>query len=84
MSTLGYHGQTCNPNGKDTRMTFKETGELLLPREVAVMFRVDPKTVIRWANAGKLRSFRTAGGHRRFRAADVEEFMRQQADGVPG
>src|SRR5579872_267777 len=34
---------------------------LLTPREVAAMFRVDPKTVTRWANAGKLTSVRTLG-----------------------
>lgn len=35
------------------------------------MFRVDPKTVTRWAKAGKLRSVRTLGGHRRFYANEV-------------
>ena len=35
---------------------------LLTPAEVATMFRVDPKTVTRWAKAGKLPSFRTPGG----------------------
>ncbi|HTC79990.1 MAG TPA: helix-turn-helix domain-containing protein, partial [Acidimicrobiia bacterium] len=28
--------------------------ELLTPAEVAVMFRVNPKTVTRWARAGKI------------------------------
>ncbi len=49
--------------------------ELLTPSEVAVMFRVDPKTVTRWARAGKLSSIRTIGGHRRFRAAEVQRFL---------
>ena len=40
---------------------------LLTPREVAELFGVDPKTVTRWAKAGKLTSIRTLGGHRRFR-----------------
>jgi len=39
---------------------------LLTPAEVAAMFRVDPKTVTRWAKAGKLSSVRTLGGHRRY------------------
>jgi excisionase family DNA binding protein len=38
---------------------------LLTPAEVAALFRVDPKTVTRWAKAGKLTSIRTLGGHRR-------------------
>ena len=49
--------------------------ELLTPAEVAVMFRVDPKTVTRWARAGRLSAVRTIGGHRRFRAAEVERFL---------
>ena len=40
---------------------------LLIPAEVASMFRVDPKTVTRWAKVGKLSSIRTLGGHRRYR-----------------
>ena len=49
--------------------------ELLTPSEVAVMFRVDPKTVTRWARAGRLSAIRTIGGHRRFRASEVERFL---------
>lgn len=44
--------------------------ELLTPSEVARLMRVDPKTVTRWAKAGKLRCIRTLGGHRRFFAED--------------
>lgn len=36
----------------------RETESLLTPAEVAMMFRVDPKTVTRWAKAGKLSSIR--------------------------
>ncbi|MFF1673096.1 helix-turn-helix domain-containing protein, partial [Nocardiopsis flavescens] len=32
--------------------------------EVAQMLRVTPVTVARWADQGKLSSFRTLGGHR--------------------
>ena len=49
--------------------------ELLTPSEVAVMFRVDPKTVTRWARAGKISSIRTIGGHRRFRTSEVQRFL---------
>jgi excisionase family DNA binding protein len=42
------------------------------PSEVATMFGVDAKTVTRWANEGKLPSFRTPGGHVRFRREDIE------------
>lgn len=52
-----------------------ETEALLTPSEVAAMFRVDPKTVTRWAKAGKLSSIRTLGGHRRYRADEVRKFL---------
>lgn len=49
--------------------------ELLTPSEVAKLFRVDPKTVTRWAKAGKLSSIRTLGGHRRYRADEVRRLL---------
>lgn len=54
--------------------------ELLTPSEVAVMFRVSPKTVTRWAQAGKISSIRTIGGHRRFRASEIELFLENVED----
>ena len=48
---------------------------LLTPAEVAALFRVDPKTVTRWAKAGKLASIRTLGGHRRYRESEVRALM---------
>jgi excisionase family DNA binding protein len=48
---------------------------LLTPAEVAALFRVDPKTVTRWAKAGKISAIRTLGGHRRFREAEVLELL---------
>jgi excisionase family DNA binding protein len=48
---------------------------LLTPAEVATMFRVDPKTVTRWAKAGKLTSARTLGGHRRYREREIRELI---------
>jgi len=48
---------------------------LLTPGEVALMFRVDPKTVTRWASAGRIGSIRTPGGHRRFRESEVHGLL---------
>jgi excisionase family DNA binding protein len=48
---------------------------LLTPAEVAAMFRVDPKTVTRWAKDGRLTSVRTLGGHRRYREAEVRKLL---------
>lgn len=52
-----------------------EAEALLTPAEVASMFRVDPKTVTRWAKSGKLTSIRTLGGHRRYREAEVKSLL---------
>jgi excisionase family DNA binding protein len=49
---------------------------LLTPGEVATLFRVDPKTVTRWASAGRINSIRTPGGHRRFRESEVRALLR--------
>jgi excisionase family DNA binding protein len=52
-----------------------ESEPLLTPAEVATMFRVDPKTVTRWAKAGKLSAIRTLGGHRRYRESEVRSLL---------
>jgi excisionase family DNA binding protein len=54
-----------------------EPEQLLTPSEVAAMFRVNPKTVTRWARAGKISAIRTLGGHRRFRASEIRKFLEQ-------
>jgi excisionase family DNA binding protein len=48
---------------------------LLTPAEVASLFRVDPKTVTRWAKSGKLTSIRTLGGHRRYKESEVKALL---------
>ncbi len=47
----------------------------MTPAEVASLFRVDPKTVTRWAAAGRLESITTPGGHRRFRKSEVDALL---------
>ena len=49
--------------------------DLITPREVAAVFCVNPKTVARWAVAGRLTAYRTLGGHRRFSRAQVEQLL---------
>lgn len=59
-------------------MTITQTNgseRLLTPGEVAALFRVDPKTVTRWASAGRIGSIRTPGGHRRFRESEVRGML---------
>lgn len=45
--------------------------------EVAGLFRVDTKTVGRWADNEKIFCFRTAGGHRRYPREAVREVIEE-------
>ncbi|TAK70217.1 MAG: helix-turn-helix domain-containing protein [Actinomycetota bacterium] len=58
--------------------------DLLTPAEVAALFRVDPKTVTRWAKSGKLTSIRTLGGHRRYRSSEVYSLLAGAGSAGPG
>jgi len=71
------HHHHIGPGGEATHMSARtpEAEPLLTPAEVATMFRVDPKTVTRWAKAGKLTSIRTLGGHRRYRETEVRALL---------
>lgn len=61
--------------------TADQDAELLTPGEVARLFRVDPKTVTRWASAGRIGSIRTPGGHRRYRESEVRALLRGEQEG---
>ena len=52
-----------------------ESQVLMTPAEVAALFRVDPNTVTRWADAGKMTAVRTLGGHRRYRRDEVQNLL---------
>lgn len=53
----------------------------LTTKEVARLCRVSDATVKRWEDAGFLKSERTSGKHRRFRAEEVARFQREQGLG---
>ena len=60
-------------------MSFNRPAEhevLLTPAEVAKVFKVDPKTVTRWAKAGKITAIRTLGGHRRYRQSEIQALLK--------
>jgi excisionase family DNA binding protein len=65
-----------NAGGGVARPAVSETERLLTPAEVAAMFRVDPKTVTRWARDGRLTAVRTLGGHRRYLESQVLALLR--------
>ena len=61
---------------------------LLTPGEVAALFRVDPRTVWRWGNEGRLDRVLTAGGHGRYKQSEVQALLagtaRSSAGDPPG
>ncbi len=66
-------------------MTAEPQEVLLTPSEVANLFRVDPKTVTRWAKAGKLTAIKTLGGHRRYKESEVKALLgRDDSDSTQG
>jgi excisionase family DNA binding protein len=62
-------------------MPFADT-DLLTPAEVATLFRVSPKTVSRWAEAGRLPVVKTLGNHRRFPAGAVLALRAELETGI--
>jgi DNA-binding transcriptional MerR regulator len=59
-----------------------EGAQWYTPLEVAVLFRVVPKTVVRWETDGKLemykvRIMRTLGGHRRYNKEDIDRMWKK-------
>jgi len=72
-----YGWAPAPPVRRGRRMTTRlpDSEALLTPAEVASLFRVDPKTVTRWAKSGKLSAIRTLGGHRRYRESEVRALL---------
>jgi excisionase family DNA binding protein len=70
----GQFGGGSAGGGADSSLP--EPERLLTPAEVASMFRVDPKTVTRWARDGRLTAVRTLGGHRRYLESEVLALLR--------
>ncbi len=55
---------------------------LFTTNDVARMLQVDKSTVKRWTDDGKLKCFRTPGGHRKFRAEDLYQFTTDYSYGI--
>ncbi|MEM6960656.1 MAG: response regulator [Myxococcota bacterium] len=60
-----------------------KSGAALTTGQAALLCGVDRRTVARWADAGIVPSFRTAGGRRRIARADIVAFMRKSGIPVP-
>ncbi len=52
---------------------------ILTPQEVASLFGVEARTVVRWAKDRRIESFTTLGGHHRFRWSDIAPHLRHES-----
>ena len=60
-----------------------EAESLLTSAEVAKLLQVDATSIINWSKKGYLQYYRTPGGHRRIKAADVVSFLKQRGMPIP-
>jgi excisionase family DNA binding protein len=80
---VGTLGTSSRHGGQKGSNVESSSERLLTPGEVAALFRVDPKTVTRWAASGRISSIRTPGGHRRFRESEVRALLRGDSEPSP-
>lgn len=57
--------------------------QLLTSHEVGALLQVNPSSVKKWVNEGRIAAFRTPGGHRRIRAADLVDFLDEHKMPIP-
>lgn len=55
----------------------RRSPDLMTPAQAARALHVAPRTVARWAAAGRILAVRTPGGHRRYRRVDVQTLSRE-------
>ncbi|MBD7949379.1 BldC family transcriptional regulator [Oerskovia rustica] len=58
----------------------RASSPFLTPGEVAAIFRVDARTVARWADSGLLTSIRTPGGQRRYPRTEIIRLASENGD----
>lgn len=68
----GYHGRVSQ------RGLNSEERRWVTTAEAAQFFHVGRRTIMRWADSGKLPCMKTLGGHRRYRFSDLRELYEQE------
>jgi excisionase family DNA binding protein len=59
------------------------TDTTLTSHEAAALLQVNPSSIVKWIKDGRLHAYRTPGGHRRIRAADLVTFLIKHQMPVP-
>ncbi len=75
MRKIALFGWRMGQRSKGALVEIPTRTLLLTPSEVAALFRVDPKTVTRWSQKGKLHCIKTVGGHRRYLMDEVQALL---------
>ncbi len=59
-------------------MSMRTKKNYLTPNKVAEMLMVSPSAIRLWTEKGDLKALMTAGGHRRFKLADIKQFAKDK------
>lgn len=60
-------------------MTYRQSN-LVTVTEAAAMFHVSTDTIRRWSRQGRLTTYRTLGGHRRFDRDELVALLNREPD----
>lgn len=74
----GENGLSNSPKPEDIAPE-----SLLTSYQVGSLLQVNPSSVNKWVKDGRIPAFRTPGGHRRIRAADLVAFLEEHSMPVP-
>jgi excisionase family DNA binding protein len=55
--------------------TIKTDVNVFTVNQVSELLQVSPQTIVNWIEAGRLKAYKTPGGHRRVKKSDLEEFV---------
>jgi excisionase family DNA binding protein len=64
-------------------MTDFDSDKLLTSHQVGELLQVNPSSINKWVNDGRIPAFRTPGGHRRIRIGDLVSFLDKHKMPVP-
>ncbi len=56
---------------------------ILSSHQVGIILQMNPSSINKWVNDGRIHAFRTPGGHRRIKAVDLLAFLSKHAIPVP-
>jgi len=57
--------------------------EILTVSQASKYCKVSPKTIINWIDAGYIKAYKTAGGHRRIKREDLDQFLKEKGMPLP-